>query len=434
MSSRRAFVALAARLPPVAAIATLVDKHGGAETLTRPRGGHIKVRHDVLLCHEAHGHSHSHGHAHSHGHGHSHGHSHAHDDGKSQDSKGRGLHSHQPAVAEHSPGGAGPGSLPIAVVGDVFIDVVAKVQRMPVWDADTAAASVDVLPGGSALNQARNLHGLGVPVRFFGALGLDSFAQMLKLHVEGQGFSLEHVKIFPSLPSSVCIVLAGPSDRAFVSCYSTTDAFSTEDLEDRSEALAGCSHLHIGGYFNLKGLQNQSCLALVRRCRALGMTVSLNTQYDASEAWAGTDGHLGKLLPLVDLLFVNGTEAERVAAAICQSQAGRLGAEDALCRAFPELTLVVTRGSEGAEVRRHDMPIVQVPTMPVDEVVDATGAGDAFLAGFLSVWLHGDAAADARTASASLWEAACARGNLAARVCVSRTGACVEPVRMEDLK
>mmetsp|Transcript_11836 Transcript_11836/g.22913 ORF Transcript_11836/g.22913 Transcript_11836/m.22913 type:complete len:425 (-) Transcript_11836:74-1348(-) len=424
MSSHRAFAALATRVPPIVVAATvpLTNRSGGVDgggkQLMCPRARHV-LPHGVLICHEEHGHSHSHGHTHSHGHGHSHGHSNSHDDGQPHNSEGRKV---------------ALGSLPIAVVGDIFVDVVAKVQRLPVWDADTDAASVDVLPGGSGLNQARHLHGLGMTVSFFGALGVDSFAEMLKMHVEGQGFHLKHVKLFPNLPTSVCVVLAGPSDRAFVSCCSANNALNTEDLEDRSEALAGCSHMHIGGYFNLKGIQDPRFVSLVRRCRALGMTISLNTQYDAGEAWTGTDGHLGNLLTLVDVLFVNGTEAERVAASICPSHVDRLGAEGALCYTFPELTLVVTRGKEGAEVRRHDMSTVQVPTVPVDEVVDATGAGDAFLAGFLSVWLRRSPEGDRTVASVSLLEAACARGHSAARVCVSRHGACVEPLKMDDLE
>lgn len=256
------------------------------------------------------------------------------------------------------------------MVGDVFVDVMAKVQGLPVWDADVEAQYVKVLPGGSALNQARHLQALGAEVRFFGALGGDAFGTMLASHVSGQGFSLENVKVFPALPSSVCLVLAGPADRAFVSCYSTTDAFSTADLEAQSEGLLGCQHLHIGGYFNLKGLQNPEFTALVKRCRAAGMSVSLNTQYDASEAWLGLRGHLRELLPLTDALFVNELEAAKIAAAVLPDQDG----VEALCQAFPQLMLIVTRGKDGCLILRRGKPALQVPTSPLETVVDATGA------------------------------------------------------------
>mmetsp|Transcript_31654 Transcript_31654/g.90870 ORF Transcript_31654/g.90870 Transcript_31654/m.90870 type:complete len:251 (-) Transcript_31654:65-817(-) len=249
---------------------------------------------------------------------------------------------------------------------------------------------------------------------------------MLAAHVKGQGFSLENVKVFQGLPSSVCLVLAGSQDRAFVSCYSTTDAFSTADLEARSDALLGCGHLHIGGYFNLKGLQNPEFTALVRQCRARGMTISLNTQYDAGECWIGLHGHLRELLPLVDVLFVNAVEAEKIKGAVLPEKEG----VESLCEAFPDLMLVVTRGKDGCDILRRGKPGLRVPTAPLETVADATGAGDAFLAGFLSLWLAGEGAGEALPASL---HAAASRGHAAAGVCIAREGACVVPVALRDV-
>ena len=59
--------------------------------------------------------------------------------------------------------------------------------------------------------------------------------QSLLDQVSGQGFPTDSIKMFSNLPSSVCIVLSGPADRAFVSCYSTTDAFTTRDLREQVE-------------------------------------------------------------------------------------------------------------------------------------------------------------------------------------------------------
>eukprot|EP00927_Polykrikos_kofoidii_P080375 TRINITY_DN77247_c0_g1_i1.p1 TRINITY_DN77247_c0_g1~~TRINITY_DN77247_c0_g1_i1.p1 ORF type:complete len:393 (-),score=51.73 TRINITY_DN77247_c0_g1_i1:87-1202(-) len=318
---------------------------------------------------------------------------------------------------------------PIAVVGDVFVDVMARVQRLPEWDSDTEADYVKVLPGGSALNQARHLHALGYPVRFFGAVGSDSFADLLLRHVAGQGFSTAGIRIFKDLPSSVCLVLAGAADRAFVSCYSTTDAYSTEDLKRSMGKVEECAHLHIGGYFNLRGLMNDDFTEHVRNCRAAGLTVSLNTQFDATDAWTGTRGHLADLLPLVDLLVVNESEAENIANKLFKS-----GLSDSaeLCTAFPRLTVVVTQGANGCTIQRAGCPALRIPTTAATKIVDTTGAGDAFLAGFLCVWLQCPASRDAGN-EADMLKAACVMGCRVAKVCIGRDGACVEPVRPQDL-
>lgn len=79
----------------------------------------------------------------------------------------------------------------------------------------------------------------------------------------------------------VCIVLTGPADRAFVSCYSTTDAFTTHDIEEQAALLEGCTHFHLGGYFNMKGLQTKDFTEFVKTCRERKLSVSLNTQSGA---------------------------------------------------------------------------------------------------------------------------------------------------------
>jgi len=314
----------------------------------------------------------------------------------------------------------------VCVVGDIFVDVVAKVQGLPQWDTDTEAEYVKILPGGSALNQARNLQALGAEVRFIGSLGDDSFGQMLTRHCQGQGFLMKWVKVFKDLPSSVCIVLTGAHDRGFVSCYSTTKAFGTADVEERLDALDGCTHFHVGGYFNIGGIHNAKFTDIVKRYRAKGVTFSLNTQYDSSEAWTGSNGHLQELLPHTDMLFVNESEAHM----ICASILGGKGSPDQLLRSYPQMTIVMTKGKDGADVLRAGQPTLHVPTKPLDQVVDATGAGDAFLAGFLSGYLANRGTGQPED---QILRAACQRGHAAAGVCVCREGACVEPVRSQDL-
>jgi len=320
------------------------------------------------------------------------------------------------------------------VAGDIFIDVMAKIQDLPKWDADTEAKVIQVLPGGSALNQARNLHGLGVDVRFLGSLGNDDFGKMLKQHCSSQGFPMDWVKTFDK-PSSVCMVLSGPADRAFVSCYSTTEAYTSKDMEESAaEATDGCSHFHLGGYFNMGGLQDARCTALMQTLKGRGLTTSMNLQYDASGAWSGKDGHLREALRFTDFLFVNEVEAEEVAKALLPAAAdGSKSVPQALCDAYPDLAVVMTKGKDGAYLLRKGQPQLHVPTAPLDTVVDATGAGDAFVGGFLSVWVDEAGRVLDAAAREELLRKAMRTGHAAAGVCVQRDGACVVPVRPSDL-
>ncbi|CAE7665366.1 unnamed protein product [Symbiodinium necroappetens] len=319
----------------------------------------------------------------------------------------------------------------VAMTGDIFIDIVAPVKKLPMWDSDVEAESVKMLPGGSALNQGRHLHALGTRVRFFGAVGNDTLGQSLVQQVAGQGFPTETIKMFSNLPSSVCMVLSGPSDRAFVSCYSTTDAFTTRDLQEQADHLDGCTHFHLGGYFNMKGLQSRDFTEFVRSLKSrLSMTISMNTQCDAAGHWCGEGNHLEEFLPSVDLLFVNISEGEHLCSALCHEGDRSI---HALCKRFPNTTVVVTQGEHGCTVYRHGMHAIYVPTKPAVRIVDATGCGDAFIAGFLSSWLAQSAAPNTDAEHKALIEA-CGRGHAVASVCLAREGACVEPVRPRDLE
>eukprot|EP00435_Cladocopium_sp_Y103_P055870 s1255_g18.t1 len=317
----------------------------------------------------------------------------------------------------------------IAMTGDIFIDIVAPVKKLPLWDSDVEAESVKMVPGGSALNQGRHLHALGMAVRFVGAVGKDAMGQSLIEQISGQGFPTDTIKMFSNLPSSVCIVLSGPADRAFVSCYSTTDAFTTRDLREQAKLLEGCTHFHLGGYFNMKGLQTHEFTEFVRSCRQRNMTVSLNTQCCAAGHWCGEDNHLAELLENVDLLFVNVSEGEHICAALCADTDHSI---HALCKRYPELMIVITQGAHGCTVYRHGMSAIYVPAKQT-RVVDATGAGDAFIAGFLSSWLSQPIPKHSDLEHKALVDA-CAKGHAVASICLGREGACVEPVRPRDLE
>ncbi|CAK9069546.1 unnamed protein product [Durusdinium trenchii] len=318
----------------------------------------------------------------------------------------------------------------VAVCGDIFMDIMAPIKKLPVWDSDVEAESVKMVPGGSALNQGRQLHSLGVPVRFVGAVGKDAIGHALLEQVSGQGFPTDSIKTFSNLPSSVCIVLSGPADRAFVSCYSTTDAFTERDLQEQAHKLEDCTHFHLGGYFNMKGLQSHDFTQFVADAkRSKQWTISLNSQACSNGHWCGEDNHLASFLDHVDLLFVNASEGEHICAALCPDSDRSISA---LCKRYPELMVVITQGSHGCTAYRHQMPAVYVPAKQT-RVVDTTGAGDAFIAGFLSSWLPHAAPKRSEAEQKAIVDA-CKKGHAVASVVLGREGACVEPVRPRDLK
>ena len=140
--------------------------------------------------------------------------------------------------------------------------------------------------------------------------------------------------------------------------------------------LLSARHLHVSSLFLQRGLQ-PGCAEVFRRVKAQGLTTSLDPGWDPAEMW---DAGIEQLYGLLDILFVNRREAMALGKDPDWRRAsGRLGTRVPL--------LVVKGGPDGASVVRgkiwQDHPGFRV------EVVDPTGAGDAFNAGFLFAYLAG---------------------------------------------
>lgn len=327
----------------------------------------------------------------------------------------------------------------IALLGDAFVDVqVDGLSQLPAWGVDRACSSVRMLAGGSCANTARQLASLGggaAKVCFFSAVGDDEFGRFYRRELASEGAlacAETTLVTLPGTPQSTCVVLSGPADRAMVSCYSSVGRMALSPFRECSPALAGGSapwrHLHIGGYFNIAGCHTEALLALVAEVRAQGGTVSLDPQYDTTERWVGADGRLGALLGCIDVFMPNEAEACGVAGTATAAEA-----LESLASAHPALLVVLKRGADGVVAARGPTERWAAAALPVD-VVDVTGAGDAFDAGFLLELLLPRHDVGARRPWA--WDAvdaALASGAAAGAVCVGVAGACERPMRRDEL-
>jgi sugar/nucleoside kinase (ribokinase family) len=129
--------------------------------------------------------------------------------------------------------------------------------------------------------------------------------------------------------------------------------------------VASARHLHIASYHLLDGLR-PGLPALVAAAHASGATVSVNPQ---GEVGGDSGAELRALVPAVDLLLLNEREHES------------LGTVDG--------PLVVVKHGAGGAAAHTAGGVVRAVGHPV-EVVDTTGAGDSFDAGFLAAWLAGE--------------------------------------------
>jgi ribokinase len=142
------------------------------------------------------------------------------------------------------------------------------------------------------------------------------------------------------------------------------------------ELLKSVRHLHVGAYFLQTDL-HAGAPDLFARAKRLGLTTSVDCNYDPDERW---DSNLMAVLRHSDLFFPNEDEA------LCIT---REPTALAAARALAALAriVIVKRGADGAVVVTKETEFT-VPPVPAT-LVDTTGAGDSFNAGFLAEFFKG---------------------------------------------
>ena len=280
----------------------------------------------------------------------------------------------------------------VVCVGDLMVDVLARLPGPLAPGSDTPAA-IRLTGGGAAANVACWLVAAGARATFVGRAGDDVLGRQAVSDLAAAGVDTR-VAVDPERPTGTCLVLVAPDGERTMVPDPGANAGSdgaAPDLPHTADAL------YVSGYALLGAGSRPSAVEAMRVARQRGWPIVVDA---ASAAPLSADpGFLDRLGRDV-LLLANTDEALVLtelddAAAAAQSLALRIGAA------------IVKRGAAGA-VWSDGSGVRSVPAAPAD-VVDTTGAGDAFAAGFLAARLDGAEVGTALVAAAALGARAVAR-------------------------
>lgn len=266
----------------------------------------------------------------------------------------------------------------VCVLGDLMVDVIVRIPHEPSPGTDTPA-SISTHPGGAAGNVAEWLGRLDVPVSLIGCVGDDAFGIDALRSLSEAGVRT-HVTRDPERRTGMCVALVTPNgERTMMPDLGANAGLRPENLTD--EALVARGHLHISGYSLLHTETRMVALGALDVARRREMTVSVDASSVDPLRDAGAETFLGWIRPC-SILFANAAEAEALTGLADPERAAQ-----ALLAATG--LAVVKLGPDGALVAHGDA-IDHRPAITVDsDELDTTGAGDAFSAGFLSVWVRG---------------------------------------------
>jgi sugar/nucleoside kinase (ribokinase family) len=272
----------------------------------------------------------------------------------------------------------------VVVVGDVAVDVLVEPCSPAIPGADVPAR-VRMRAGGAGANTAAWLAHLGADVTLVARVGADPAGRAATDDLRSAGVR-PALTVDPDLPTCTVVVLLADGDRTMLSDRGAAARLAPADLP----ALDGADHLHLSGYVLLGPESRAAGRAALAAARAAGLSTSVDPQVAPALGPEFVDDVRG-----VDLLLPNAAELAALGGIEVLRDVGAVAA---------------TNGPRAA--RWTDRSRTWAADPPPTEVVDPTGAGDAFDAGVLIAWLTGAGP-----------EAALAAGCAAGAAAVGRLGA-----------
>ena len=289
-------------------------------------------------------------------------------------------------------------NLDIVAIGDALVDVIAtcddafldrhglpkgSMQLLEPAAADAlydAMGSAREMSGGSAANSMAGASAMGLSTAFVGQVADDQLGQIFAHDMRALGVQFDTPPVSDGLPTGHCLILVTPdAQRTMNTCPGASHQLRADALDE--ELLASARIIMLEGY--LFGPEQprramERAIAIAHRAeREVALTLSESVCLPGrKENFIGTVESGG-----IDLLFANEDEVLQL------TGRGDLdGAIGELARSVP--TLVITRGPAGALAFERGVR-TDVPAMAVQKVIDTTGAGDLFAAGFLAARCKG---------------------------------------------
>ncbi len=261
------------------------------------------------------------------------------------------------------------------MVGELNADLILeRLSALPELGKERLAEGMTLTLGSSSAILASNASAMDLEVGFVGRVGDDAFANFVMERLQDRAVDSRHVYHTPDEVTGITVIYTVEEDRGMVTYPGAMEQLTIDDIP--WDYVQSADHLHLSSYYLQRGLR-PDVDELFRRAKAMGLSTSLDTNWDPDETW---DDGLFDVLEHVDIFLPNEEEARRIT-----GEADLEQAMDLLGR-FVNL-VVVSCGADGVRVLTND--VVCSCAAPTVNPVDAVGAGDSFNAGFLSQYLEG---------------------------------------------
>ena len=268
----------------------------------------------------------------------------------------------------------------VACVGILCADVLAKpVDQLPEKGKLGLIDQLQLQIGGCASNTAIDLAKIGLTSVMIGKIGADGFGKFLQETLPHEGVATEGLSVDQSVQTSASVVLIGrDGERSILHCLGSNSRFTFEDIN--LELVKQSKILFIAGTFLMPQFDGVGAEKLLQLANEAGLVCCMDTAWDSTGQWMNK---IEGTLKYLDWFMPSYEEAKELSgktepAAIAE-----------VFRAKGTKNVVIKLGKDGCYVKPEHEPGVYTPTYHEIEVIDTSGAGDAFCAGFLTGLVKG---------------------------------------------
>jgi len=263
----------------------------------------------------------------------------------------------------------------VACIGILVADVIAKpVDDIPNKGLLSLIGGITIHSGGCAMSASIDMSKIGLSAALLGKIGDDNFGDFLKNSLIKYNVDINGLVIDNENQTSASVVLSdSKGERTFLHCIGANGTFSKDDIN--WDVIENSKIVFVAGTTLMDTFNGEHCASVLKKCKEMGKITVLDIAWDSKGRWMKD---LEQCMPYIDIFLPSIEEAIELSGKSELKEIADVFFEKGVKQ------VAIKLGSEGCYLRENkDACGITIPTYKV-EVVDTTGAGDSFCAGFIT--------------------------------------------------